>query len=400
MDFQFNDQEKAWWDEVEKFATKELPKGWVDNSFYWPAGYGNIQAFEDDCVEECRKFWRKLGKKGWLSIGWSGWPGEKHTFIEQAILGYVMSYYRAPNGNIATGIGGATICRFGSEEMKKEWLPKIASGDMTFWLAYSEPNSGSDLASLQTNAVEDGDDLIINGSKIWSSGAHNSDYAWMVVKTDSNASKKYLGITLLIVPNDIPGITIRPIINICGNHSFNEVFFDDVQVPKKNIVGDINQGWYYLMVALEHERLMIPAGAFKRNLEELIQYTKETKRNGKPLSKDPLVRDTIADIAIKIEIVNKFFWQIAWKSDKGISSDTDASILKLISTEVSRDLANASMDILGPYGQLTTESKWAALNGRAQLGYLDCISALVGAGTSEIQRNIIAMRGLGLVPGK
>ncbi|MBN1615362.1 MAG: acyl-CoA dehydrogenase family protein [Deltaproteobacteria bacterium] len=400
MDFKFTEKELAWRDEVEEFVKRELPPDWTENSLSWPGGYGIISIFEEHLKEACRELWRKLGEKGWLSMGWPGWPGEKYTHVERAIYGDIISYYGAPAGNIATGIGAGTIIMFGSDEMKKEWLPRIAAGEVSFWLAYSEPNAGSDLASLQTSAVEDGDDLVINGSKIWSSGAHVSDCAWMVVRTDTSVAKKYQGITLLIVPNDTPGIEIRPLINICGIHSFNEVFFDNVRVSKKNIVGDMHQGWYYLMVALGFERLAVPLGGFRRTLEQLVDYTKETLRNGEPLSKDPLVRNRLADIATKIEIVSNLYWQIAWKGDRGLDSETDASIAKLVSTEISRDLAFTAMDIMSPYGQLGPGSKWAPLMGRIQLGYLDCISALVGAGTNEIQRNIIALRGLGLPRGK
>jgi hypothetical protein len=393
MDFRFSEQEKAFRKEVEDFLKKEIPAGWVEESLYWPAGYGTLPFFEAEYKTFCRQLNHKLGEKGWLSLGW---PGDKHSHVEEAIFNDLTTYYRILTGDVSTKIGAPTILLFGSEEMKKEWVPRIARGEISFWLAYSEPNAGSDLASLQTSAVEDGDDLILNGNKIWSSGAHVSDYAWMVVRTDPKATSRYQGITFVIVPNDTPGITIHPLVNICGIHSFNEVYFDNVRVPKKNIVGEMNQGWYYLMAALGFERLAVPMGDFRRIFEELVQYTKETKHNGEALSKDPLVRNKLADIAIKMEVVNRFFWQVAWKSDKGISSDTDASILKLISTELSRDLAFTAMDIMGPYGQLATDSKWAALRGRMQLGYLDCISALVGAGTSEVQRNIIAQRGLGL----
>jgi len=396
MDFTLSKREQDFRDEVDLFLKEELPPNWAEENLTWPGGYGILPIFEAEYDTFCRQFWRKLGEKGWLSLGWTGWPGEEHTQIELAIFMDLTSYYRAPAGNVATGIGGATIALFGSEEMKKEWLPRIARGEVSFWLGYSEPNAGSDLVSLQTSAVEDGDDFIINGNKIWSSGAHISDYAWMVARTDPNAPKKYLGISFFIVPNDTPGITIHPLVNICGIHSFNEVYFDNVRVPKKNMVGEKNQGWYYLMAALGFERLAIPMGGFRRIFEELVQYTKETKHNGEALSKDPLVRNRLADIAIKMEVVNRFFWHTAWLTDKGINSDTDASILKLISTELSRDFAFTGMDIMGPYGQLATDSKWAALRGRMQLGYLDCISALVGAGTSEIQRNIIALRGFGL----
>ena len=392
MDFRFNKREETFREEVEDFIAKELPAGWTEECLYWPGGYGTLPLFESEYDSFCRQFWCKLGRQGWLSIGW---PGDKHTSIEQAIFSERMSYYRAPAGNVATDIGAPTILLFGSDEMKKEWVPRIAKGEISFWLAYSEPNAGSDLASLQTKAVEDGDELIINGEKTWSSGAHVADYAWMVVRTDPNAPK-YRGISFVIVDNKSPGITIQPLVNMCGIHSFNEVFFDNVRVPKKNIVGEKNKGWYYLMAALGFERLAVMAGGFKRTFEELVQYAKETNRNGKALSKDVLVKNKLADMAIKIGVVNMLYWYTAWMIDKGLNSDTDASILKLVSTELSRDLAFIGMEIMGPYGQLERDSKWAALKGRVYLGYLDCISAIVGAGTSEIQRNIIATRGLGL----
>ncbi len=396
MDFKFTDEDLAWRREVEDYVKAELPPHWTEQDLSWPGGYGIISLFEEKYKEDCRAFWRKLGKKGWLRMGWPDESGVKKTNVQRAIYGDVMMYHRAPAGNIATGIGAGTIIMFGSEEMKKEWLPKIGAGEVSFWLAYSEPNAGSDLAALSTSAVEDGDDLVINGQKIWSSGAHVSDCGWMVVRTDPRATSKYQGVTLLIVPNDTPGITIRPLVNICGIHSFNEVFFDNVRVPKRNVVGEINQGWYYLMVALAFERLMVPFGGFRRTFEEILGFVKEADRCGVPMAKDPLIRNKLAEIATKIEIVGKFFWQIAWKSDKGIDSETDASIAKLVSTEVSRDMAHTAMEIMGPLGQLAPDSKWAPLMGRVSLGYMDCISALVGAGTNEIQRNIIAQRGLGL----
>ncbi len=396
MDYRFTEEDEAWRQEAEEYFEKELPPRWAEESLSWPGGYGIIPLFEEKYIGECRRLWRKLGEKGWLSMGWPNWPGRRFTNVQRAIYGDIMSYNRAVAFNIATGIGAGTIMMFGSEEMKAEWLPKIASGEVCFWLAYSEPNAGSDLAALQTSAVEDGDYLVINGSKIWSSGAHVSDCAWMVVRSDPRATSKYQGVTLLIVPNDLPGITIRPLENICGIHSFNEVFFDNVRVPKRFVVGQINQGWYYLMVALGFERIGVPAGGYRRTFEEILEYVKETERNGVPMAKDPLIRSKLADIATKIEVVNQFYWQIAWQGDRGRDAGTDASIAKLVSTELSRDLAFTAMEILGPYGELSPDSKWAPLRGRVSLGYLDCISAIVGAGTNEIQRNIIAQRGLGM----
>lgn len=358
-----------------------------------------VPEFEEEPDPAIEQFRHGLAEKGWLTISWpKEYGGAGRTNIEQAIFYERLSYYRVPTNDVATEISAPTILRFGSEEMKKEWLPRIAKGDVKFWLAYSEPNAGSDLASIQTRAVEDGDDLVINGQKIWSSGAHVADYGWMIVRTDTNAPA-HKGISLIIVNNKSVGITIRPLINICGFHSFNEVFFDEVRIPKKNIVGEKNKGWYYLVVALDFERLIIPIGGFKRTFEEIVQYVKETKPNGQALGKDPLIRNKLAEMATEIEIAYMFFWQTAWMLDRGLVPNIEASALKLVTTQLSQKLANTGMQILGHYGQLERNSKWAPLTGRVCAGYLDCISALVGAGTSEIQRNIIATRGLGLPRG-
>ena len=395
MDFRFTEQEISFKKEVDDFIKQELPRQHTEKSMYWPGGYGTISEFEE-IKPEIERFRQRLGEKGWLTISWpKEYGGVEHSHIEQAIFGERMSYYRAPGLDIATLISGPTILRFGSEQMKNDWLPAIAKGNTKFWLAYSEPNAGSDLVSLQTHAVDDGQDLIVNGQKTWSSGAHIADYAWVVVRTDPVAPQ-HKGISLIIVDNRSSGITIRPLINICNRHSFNEVFFDNVRVPKKNIVGEKNKGWYYLMVALDFERLVTPIGGFRRTLEDLIQYCKNTEYADQLLSNDILIKNKLADIAIQVELAYMFFWQTAWMLDQGTMPNTEASVLKLFTTTLSHQLAETGMHIMREYGQLDEGSKWAILNGRFSAGYLDCISALVGAGTSEIQRNIIALRGLGL----
>jgi alkylation response protein AidB-like acyl-CoA dehydrogenase len=395
VNFAFGDREEAFQREVEDFIHRELPADWVENNIYWPGGYGTLAQFEQ-LGPQVERFTRRLADKGWLTISWpKEYGGAGLSHIEQAIFHERMSCYRAPAGEVATRIGGPTIMLFGSEEMKKEWLPRIARGEATFWLAYSEPNAGFDLSSIQTSAIEDGDDLIINGQKIWGTGAHVAKYAWMVVRTDSTA-RPHKGISLIIVDNTSPGVTMRRLINICGFYSFNEVFFDNVRVPKKNVVGEMNKGWYYLMVALDFERLVIPIGGFRRTFEEIVRYARETKHNGQALSQQPLIRNKLANIAIQIEIAYVLFWHVAWMLDRGLVPNIEASVLKLFTTELSQKLANIEMQVMGHYGQIESTSKWSRLQGRVSLGYLDCISALVGAGTSEIQRNIIAMRGLRL----
>jgi hypothetical protein len=318
-----------------------------------------------------------------------------NSWVKQAIVNDIIYYYRLPNGGAASMFCGPTIALVGNEEMKKEWLPRIASGEVTFWLGYSEPDAGSDLGSLRTSAKEDGDSMIINGQKTWSTAAHITDYCWLLANTDPNAPK-HRNATLMIVDNRSPGITIQPIKNICGTHSFNDVFFDDVRVPKKNIVGEINQGFQNVMIALQFERLIVGTGAFRRVMEELVQYVKEIKYNGEVLAKNPFIRNKIAEMVIEIEMLYGFYWRTAWLMDKGRIPELEASALKLFATELSRKLASTGMEILGLYGQLERGSKWAPLRGRISLAYLDSISGPIGAGTSEVQREIIATRGIGL----
>lgn len=395
MDFRLSEAENKFRQEVEKFILAEMPQGYAERDLYWPGGYGAIGEFEirDPEVEVFR---RKMGERGWLTMAWpKEYGGEGRSFVEQAIFFDIVSYYGAPGMDISTLISGPTILRFGSEQLKQEWIPKIVKGDLKFWLAYSEPNAGSDLAAIQTRAVEDGDYLVVNGQKIWGSGAHVSDCGWMVARTDMDA-QPYKGTTLFIVDNKTPGITIRPIINIDGFHSFNEVFFDNVRVPKKNVVGEMNMGFYYLMVALDFERLVISMGGFRRRFEDLLKYAGETRRNGVLLSRDARIRAKLAELAIQIEIAYVLYYRTAWMMDNNLFPNIEASEIKLVTTILSRKLADVGLEIMGPYGQLWRGSRHAPLKGRFSLGYLDSLSAVIGAGTSEIQRNILAQRGLGL----
>jgi hypothetical protein len=225
-----------------------------------------------------------------------------------------------------------------------------------------------------------------------------SDYAWLIARTDPEGHR-HRSVSLFVVDNHTPGIEIRPLINIAGEHSFNEVFLDNVRVPKENMIGEKNMGFYYLMTALDFERLLVGVGGFRRVFEQFLAFIEQTERDGVPLRKDHNLRRKIADIAINIEVAYMFFWRTAEMLDKGRIPSVESSALKLVTTELSRHMADITMEILGPYGQLMPQSKWAPFKGLAPRGYLDCISATIGAGTSEIQRNIIATRGLGL-PGK
>jgi 3-oxocholest-4-en-26-oyl-CoA dehydrogenase alpha subunit len=396
MDFELDRQDQAFREQVNGLMKSLLPEDWDERCFYWPGAYGNVPLSETEFQETQLLLTKAFGKKGWLTLGLPEIYGGKASTLRQAIVDDVSFYYGIPVRGNAPLICAPTIAAVGSEAMKKEWLPRISLGEVSFWLGYSEPNAGSDIASVETIALESGDYYVIHGQKTWSSAAHVCDYGWVLARTDRDAPK-HKSLTLFIIDNNTPGITIRPIINICGNHSFNEVFFDNVKVPKKNIVGEVNHAFKYLMLALEHERLMCggPSG-FKRIFEKLVAYAKETKVNGRILTEKKDVRSKFAELAADIEILYCNYWRTAWMMDHGEFAGYHASMLKLFSTELSRKLADLALEVMGEIGTLMKGSPWTPLQGRMGMGYVDSISGPLGAGSSEIQRSIIATRGLGL----
>jgi len=291
---------------------------------------------------------------------------------------------------------GPTLIAVGSEEQKREFLPRILKGEIVFCLGYTEPNAGSDLANCQTTAVADGDDYIINGQKLFTSFAGQADYAWMTVRTDPNAPKKHRGLSMFIVDMKTPGITVGKL-DTMWDYPLYEVFFDNVRVPKTAVVGELNQGWYYLTTALDHERVFMGAtvAQHRRLFEDLVQYAKETHHNGKPLSKDPIIRQRLAQLAIDLEIARLFGYRVAWLLGRGIVPFSEASITKVFTSELERRLANTAMQILGLHGQLEREPR-APFNGYMEWEYRFSLMMAIGGGSNEIQRIIIAIAGLGL----
>ena len=400
MDFKFSDKEQAFYEELDDFLTAELPADWANKPVRWPHDYAESPMKDEKDYEVARVFIEKVVEKGWFTISWpKEYGGQGYTNIEQAIYDERMSYHRAPggsSGSIAAGIVGPMLLRIGTLAQQKQWIPKIASAEMSMWLGYSEPNAGSDLGAVRTSAVEDGDHYVLNGQKCWSSGAHKADYSWMIVRTDPSA-RKHQGVSFFIVDNKTPGLTMKPVYNILGDHSFNEVFMDDARVPKENLIGGKNKGFYHLMKALDFERItLVGIGGFKRMFEELLDYVKTHDRNGKPMAKIPSVRAKLAEIATKIEVGYLLLWRTAEMLDRDQDPNVESSSLKVVTTELARDMAEVAMEILGPYGQLTEDSEWSPIRAMVSRGFLESISATIGAGTSEIQRNIIAQRGLGL----
>ena len=393
MDFRFTDEEEAFREEVRQWLKKEIPQRWIELD-------PGIWEETEESWALSRQFQRKLGQKGWIAPAYpKEYGGLEMSHTKRLILAEELAYSRAPIGievEITVNWVTPTIMLYGTEKQKKDYVTRVAKGDLIFCLGYSEPDAGSDLAALQTRVVEDADEYVINGQKIWCSYGHYADYCWLAARTDPDVPK-HKGISMFVVDMKTPGITVRPLINILNRHSFNEVFFDDVRIPKDNLVGEKNRGWYQLAVALDFERSSIGTAAInQRIIEELVQYAKETKCNGGTLADDPLIRNELAGVAVENEVLRMMCYRIAWMFSKGLHPSYESSMSMLFGSELIRRLGNVGMRILGPYGQLDVGSKWAVLNARIMRMYLSSISMGVGGGSNEIQRNIIAMRGLGL----
>jgi len=393
MDFRFTADEEAFRREVRQWLEQEIPQRWIELD-------PGVWEETEESWGLAREFQRKLGQKGWLAPAYpKEYGGLELSHMKRLILAEELAYSRAPLSievEVTVNWVAPSIMLFGTEEQKKDYATAVAKGDIIFCLGYSEPNAGSDLASLQTRAVEIGDEYVINGQKTWCSYGHLADYCWLAARTDPGASR-HEGISIFIVDMKTPGITIRPLINILDHHSFNEVFFDDVRIPKENLVGQKNKGWYQLMIALDFERSSIGyAAGNQRMIEELVQYVKETSRNGEPLAQDPLIRNELAQLVVENEVARMMAYNIAWMFSKGLHPSYESSMSMVFISEVMRRTANAGMRILGHYGELDRDSKCAVMNARIMRMCLSSLSIGVGGGSNEIQRNIIAIRGLGL----
>jgi alkylation response protein AidB-like acyl-CoA dehydrogenase len=384
MDFEFSPEEQKVLQEVRAFLKSEITPELKAESLAIGYCYGGQLG---------REFVRKFAANGWLV---PNWPNEYGGLGASAMLTFAIKEelaYIMPLIFVAAHMAGPTILHFGSEEMKKQWLLPIARGEVEFALGYTEPWAGSDLSALTIEAVDQGDHFILNGQKTFNTHSHVADYHWLATITDPDA-KRYQNMSMMIADLKSPGITIRPLITMAGWQT-NEVFYDDVVVPKENLVGEMNQGFYYLMAALDYER-MFPMGGYRRLFDEIVQYAKETVVGGQPLSKDPLIRQKLAQLAIELEANNLIFYRLAHIIDEGKIPNYETSMQKLFATELAQRITNTGMDVLGLYGQLKKGSKWAALSGQVEHRYRWSVVETIYAGTSEIQRNIMALRGLKL----
>ena len=391
MEFKFTAEDEEFRTELRAFMKTELPDPWE--------GAGRYP--EDDDWDLNQVIRQKMAEKGWLTMHWpEEYGGQNASPVKSAIYNEEIAYMRAPGRDIfGVRMLGPTLMIHGSEEQKKTHLPSVAKGEIQWCQGYSEPESGSDLASLSTRAVRDGDDLVINGAKVWTTMAHRADWIMLLTRTDPDAPK-HRGISFVLVDMKSPGVSVRPIINMAGGHEFNQVTFDDVRVPRANVVGDENRGWYVAVTLLDFERSGIDYSASARRLlDDTKEFATETKRNGVPLIEIPWVRTLMADRYIDCEVARLMAYNVAYMQSQDLIPTKEASMSKVFGSETVQRVTEAALDILGMYGTLGREDKWAPLEGRVQENWMNAFAGTIAAGTSEIQRNIIAGRGLGLPRG-
>ncbi len=394
MDFRFTPEEEAFRREVHDFIETECPSDLRGGGVNIMEEVGNLFA------------WRaKLAKRNWIAPAWpKEYGGAGMSIMEQFIYNQETARMRAPPhifiGGLGVAVVGPTIIHYGSEEQKQEFIPKVLSGEHMWCQGFSEPEAGSDLASLKTRAVRDGDDYVINGQKIWTTVAHVSHYMLMLARTDPDAPK-HKGISYFIVPMKTPGITVRPLLNMPGVREFNEVFLEDVRLPAKNLLGEENQGWYMAATTLDIERSNIgSAVGQQQSVEDLAGFARENDGNGVVrLGWDPGLRYELAERYIETEAAMMLSSRVVTLQARGLIPNYEASAVKLYSMEMAQRIANTGLRLLGLYGQLARGSKWAPLKGRLEYQYLRSIGSTIEGGTSEIQRNIMATRGLGLPRG-
>ena len=398
MDFTLTPEQEAFRDEVRSWLSKNLPKDWSSK----------VQAASDVPREEAydflRKWQRRMYEAGLVGLTWPKESGGRGlTFMEEMILQEEMALAKAPTvlNILAVGMAGPTIIAYGTEEQKRRYPPKMLSCEEIWCQGYSEPNSGSDLAALQTRAVKDGEYYVINGQKVWTSLAHIADWMMLLARTDP-AAPKHKGITYFLLDMHSPGVTVKPLKQITGDAEFNEVYFDNVRVHESQILGGLNNGWAVGLTTLMYERLALGFGLQVRlriALDGLVDLARRSSKNGTPATKDPVMRQKLAQMWIDTEVFKYTGARAITKLLKGELPGPEASTGKMMWVEGHQRLQELAMELEGPYAQLTKGSRWAVENGLWQYGFLRSRANSIEGGTTEIQRNIIGERVLGLPKG-
>jgi alkylation response protein AidB-like acyl-CoA dehydrogenase len=389
MEFRLSSEEETLQSEVHDWLTRELGTTHESDPEPMPPGYMPDRRFE-----------LKMGETGWLAISWPPeYGGRGRPIREQFIIEKEIALHGGNASDALTRcIIAPMIIAAANDDQKRRYLPGMARGAITACLGYSEPESGSDFASLQTRAVRDGDDYVINGRKIWTSGAESSEYCWLAARTDGEGTK-HGGISVFMVPMDTPGVEVRPIVNLLDKAWFNEVVFEDVRVSAADRIGAENEGWRVLTSALGLERITVyRAYVHWRTVVGMVRWAK-TRADGWSAWNDPVRRSRIGQLRTEYEVAELLLWRAIQLHTQSVDYRAQAAMVKLFNTEFAQRLYEAVVELMGPYGVLREDSPRVPFAGATSHNFLSAVQDTIGAGTSEVQREIIALRGLGLPRG-
>jgi alkylation response protein AidB-like acyl-CoA dehydrogenase len=400
MDFKYSDEAEAFRREFRTWLEANMPPRRAKNE---NEDIGSdIVRTDDDDWNFALQWHRKMNAGRWVGVNWPKEYGGRGVTLEQMVV-YNEEMVRARAPGIVNGLGimlvGPTLIHWGTEEQKQRYVPKILSAEEIWCQGYSEPGSGSDVASLNTRAVEDGDYFVVNGQKVWTSGADRADWCILLVRTDPEAPK-HKGISYLLVDMHSPGVTVRPLVQMTGEKGFNEVFFEDVRVPKKNLVGEMNQGWQVAVTTLMFERSSIAAMRdMMGSVRYLAKIAKQVARKGATAWNDSSVRQKIAGFACEAAALRYGNLRQLTRRLKGLPPGPEGSVGKLSASDLNLKMAKFALELLGPYSQFEHGAPHAIDGGSWNYRMLAARAFTIAGGTSEIQHNIIGERVLGLPKG-
>jgi alkylation response protein AidB-like acyl-CoA dehydrogenase len=392
MDLNFTSEEEEFRRTVRGWLDENIPKSGLK-------GFDRTADRDKSTLQKHKEWQRRLHDAGYLALSWPReYGGQAMDPVRQSILNEEMVRARAPALIGAMGISmvGATLITWGNDEQKARYLPKILAAEEIWCQGYSEPGAGSDLASLKTRADLVGDEFIVNGQKVWTSNAQFADWLFGLVRTDPSAPK-HRGISYLLIDMKTPGITVRPLIQMTGDPGFNEVFFEDVRVPRQNLVGELNQGWLVANATLAHERNMLGSTVHTQQMfNGVLRLARQRRRYGRPAAKDPVMRQRLADLMIRVEAMKYHAYRQLTDGIKKRPLGIGASVNKLVSTELNHDVTAMALEIMGSYGFLARTSRHVINRGVWPIEFMFTLGLIIGGGTSQIQKNIISERGLGM----
>ena len=342
------------------------------------------------------RYIRRMGEDGWLGIGWPPeYGGLGRGPVDQMIFVEESHWAGVPLPLLTLNSIGPTLMRLGTEEQRARWLPGILRGQVHFSIGYTEPAAGTDLASLRTQAVRDGDEYVVNGEKLYTSAIQYADYVWLAVRTDPDAPK-HKGISVMVVPTDAPGFHWTPLRTMAGEFT-SATYYEDVRVPADNLVGAENEGWKIITNQLNHERVAIcPVSGILRDLADVQAWATESRyRDGRRVIDQEWVRIHLARVRARAEYLKLINWKVAWAADKGLDP-ADASATKVFGTEFALEAYRLLIEVVGQAGYLPEGSPGCVLQGRLERSSRSQTIFTFGGGTNEIQRDLIAMIGLGM----